>query len=211
MTPAILETLSRDADDNVRYGVAGNHQCPTELLEHLASDESTWVRFCVAANSGAPLEVVRKLARDPEAEVRGRTVSRLIKQEQHDLLELLVRDPDSEVRYCMSQILYNGPTTLQTQLATDPDARIRERIANYDVLDTATLEQLLKDPDPEVRISLACNKVTPTPAAVIEALANDSDPQVRWQAVYNGAISTATLKRLAVHDPVPSVRERAQQ
>ena len=109
------------------------------MHKQLARDESASVRGCVAANSGTPLEVVRKPARDPEAEVRGRTVSRLIKREQHDLLELLVRDPDSEVRYWMSQILYSCPTTLQTQLATDPEARIRARIARYD-LDMATLE-----------------------------------------------------------------------
>jgi len=67
------------------------------LHKQLARDESASVRGCVATNSGTPLEVVRKPARDSEAEVRGRTVSRLIKRGQHDLLELLVRDPDSEV------------------------------------------------------------------------------------------------------------------
>ena len=110
----------------------------------------------------------------------------------------------------MSQILYSCPTTLQTQLATDPEARIRARIARYD-LDMATLEQLLRDPDSEVRIALACNKTSPIPTYIIEALANDPDADVRWQAVYNGAISTVTLERLAIHDSVPSVRERAWQ
>ena len=95
-----------------------------------------------------------------------------------------MRDPDRDVRnqvaICAAFLSDLKAVQLIAQLATDPDARIRERIASYDDLDTATLEQLLKDPDPEVRIPLAYNKVTPTPAAVIEALANDLDPQVRW-------------------------------
>lgn len=213
VTTAILETLSHDESEGVRYGVARKYLCPPALLEQLASDQSAWVRGGVAANSNAPLEVVRRLACDPEALVRGRTVYRLIKDQQNDLLEVLVRDANRDVRDAVAEdIGYSShPKRVQliAPLARDLDARIRERVARYGDLDTVTLELLLKDPDPEVRKALGYNKVQPTPAFVIEALANDLVAQVRWQAVCNGAITRATLERLAASDPAEHIRERA--
>ena len=202
---AILETLSRDADESVRYGVAGNHQCSPVLLEQLALDESTDVRSVVAVSYNTPLEVVRKLAHDPEALVRGRTVYRLVKDRQEDLLERLLFDESHDVRVELTV----HAESMSAQLASDPDDDIRERIARRNDLDTATLKQLLKDPRARVRRTLAHNKTTPTPIFMLEALCADPDRHVRWQVANNNAVTPAILERLA-EDQNENVRTLAR-
>ena len=68
--PPVLELLAKDADVDVRGGVAQNAQTPTPVLELLAKDADVDVRMHVAQNAQTPTAVLELLAKDADAYVR---------------------------------------------------------------------------------------------------------------------------------------------
>lgn len=94
---AVLEQLSRDADEWVRRNVGDNPSAPEAVLEQLSRDADTSVRRCVAANPATPLPALEVLSRDADEWVRRRLAAN--PATPLPALEVLSRDDDEWVRY----------------------------------------------------------------------------------------------------------------
>lgn len=73
----ILETLSADSDEMVRWHVANKRRAPADVLERLARDPAASVRQRVAFNSKTPADVLRLLVDDEWAETATKARERL--------------------------------------------------------------------------------------------------------------------------------------
>ena len=69
-SPAELEKLAVDENEDVRSAVAGNKNAPFAVLEALAKDKEAWVRMTVAGNVNTPVSVLEKLVEDKDEDVR---------------------------------------------------------------------------------------------------------------------------------------------
>ena len=97
----LLVELAEDPDWWVRHDVAENPSCPTDLLTKLANDTLYWVRGAVAKNPDCPAETLTKLADDPHWWVR----------------EVLAKNP-------------NCPTKTLAKLSNDPHWQVSEAARN---------------------------------------------------------------------------------
>jgi hypothetical protein len=68
--PDVLELLAKDADVDVRRGVAQNATTPPATLELLAKDADVDVRWGVAQNATTPPATLELLAKDASVDVR---------------------------------------------------------------------------------------------------------------------------------------------
>lgn len=69
--PTILEKLSKDAEQLVRWGVAENTACPPEILDNLAvPTNNLFVRWAVAENNNTSNKTLQKLLNDTDKMVR---------------------------------------------------------------------------------------------------------------------------------------------
>lgn len=67
---SILEQLSRDSSQTVKYHVALNHNAYISVLEHLSRDENWAIRANVAANPYAPMWLLKQLSKDEHETTR---------------------------------------------------------------------------------------------------------------------------------------------
>lgn len=68
--PELLEELSYDEDEGVRWEVAGNLSTPVHVLVRLSKDPALRVRWGVATNDNTPVETLMELAQDKTYDVR---------------------------------------------------------------------------------------------------------------------------------------------
>lgn len=73
----ILELLSRDPDDRVRYAVAMKNKIPDDLQLLLARDSDESVRARIAYNKKATKKALQILADDGSQRIRQRAIERL--------------------------------------------------------------------------------------------------------------------------------------
>ncbi|MDX2144672.1 MAG: hypothetical protein SFV19_15055 [Rhodospirillaceae bacterium] len=93
---AVLETLSRDENPEVRWQVAGNTRLPAETLARLATDSHEWVRQTVTWQKALPDESFRALLQDADPQVRA-AAARQPRQTDEELKRMLA-DPDESVQ-----------------------------------------------------------------------------------------------------------------
>jgi len=63
-SPAELEKLTEDKNEDVRLEVACNTNTPVSLLEKLAEDKESYVRYGVGKNVNIPVALLEKLAEE---------------------------------------------------------------------------------------------------------------------------------------------------
>ena len=66
----MIDRLSRDEDEDVRYWVARNRNASAESLNRLSRDKDKYVRRGVALNPNTPIEILDQLSRDEYGGVR---------------------------------------------------------------------------------------------------------------------------------------------
>jgi hypothetical protein len=57
----ILSILRQDEDNNVRYCVADNPNCPIDILRVLSKDKDSWVRYWVVRNPNTPIKSIKNI------------------------------------------------------------------------------------------------------------------------------------------------------
>lgn len=95
--------LSKDEDELVRISVADNLQTPVEVLERLVSEEphgeDYGVRRYLAGNPNCPVELLEILAMDSSSGVRSEVAGN--PNVSPEVLSKLATDPDEYVRSCV--------------------------------------------------------------------------------------------------------------
>lgn len=120
---ALLDRLSRDKDQSVRFAVAENPKASHDILRHLAADQSPGVRHNVAKNQNTPAYVLSRLAEDSNQEViwqvamnpscPAETLASLASRGSSKIKLTIVHNP-------------NIPMRLLEDLATDKDPLVAE-------------------------------------------------------------------------------------
>lgn len=75
----IIEILSNDEDDKVRYVIASKRKIKTHIFEKLSRDQNESVRMSIACNPKVPKQILKSLLDDPWDEIAKRAKSRLDK------------------------------------------------------------------------------------------------------------------------------------
>lgn len=138
----ILEQLSEDKDEYIRYGVAENKRTPEEILRKLANDEDRHVRETIALNPNTTEEVLRKLAGD-----KTRVVREYVAKNSNtpvDVLRKLSDDEDKDVRERVAEN-YNCPVDILRKLADDEYEWTRMYVAYHPNCPIDVLEKLADD------------------------------------------------------------------
>ena len=92
----LLEVLSEDEDPDVRYEAVKNPNCSTNILEVRCKDKHYDVRCGVAGNSNCPVSILRILHEDEDFDVRRQVAKN--PNCPMDTLEILRNDKNSGVR-----------------------------------------------------------------------------------------------------------------
>jgi len=140
-----------------------------EELTRMAASEDPAVRAKAAGNPNTPRGAKELLVRDPDVEVR-RTLARMFGSELSECLE----DEDDVVR---AYGVYGAPESRLASLARDPSASVRSCIADHPAVTLSILEMLARDKDPEVRASVASGQRTPR--RLLHVLSRDPEERVR--------------------------------
>jgi len=67
---SILEVLSNDPDEDIRFSVAMKRKLNRELFEKLARDSNESVRLAIAVNKKTPIDIIESLLSDEWINVR---------------------------------------------------------------------------------------------------------------------------------------------
>jgi hypothetical protein len=94
-SPELLETLARDAADEVREAVADNPRATASILALLSSDSTPAVRMAVASNNNTSTVQLDALARDAVNYVRWGVAHN--EKTTPETVELLIKDPERHV------------------------------------------------------------------------------------------------------------------
>ena len=190
----VLTLLSRDEDERVRQNVALNPSAPPDVLSRFVSDKSSSIRLITAAakNPNIPIEILNLLARNEDKEVRAAVAQS--RGAPAEILTRLVNDEDEVVR---SSVLSNPntPIELLNLFASDPNRAARLNVAYNFNTPAKTLALLARDEDIDVKITVAKNPNTPLEALTL--LARDKDKIVRSLVAVNPNIPLEVLTRLA--------------
>ena len=196
----VLERLSSDSDELVRWHVANNTNTPPTILIKLSSDLNERVRQNVANNTNTPPATLIKLSSDPDEAVRQNVADNA--STPPVALTKLANDSDELIRQYVALNTSTPPATL-TKLAHDSSAEVRQYVALNTSTPPAILTKLSNDSVAGVRRCVALN--TSTPPAILIKLSNDSDAVVRQNVANNTSTPPAILTKLA-RDPAKSVR-----
>ena len=174
---ATLEKLSCDCDPEIQREVARNPNISAKIIEKYAQNE----------------EICRKCMRD--------------------LLQHTDKISDaawsSFASHKSSIVLINialhaqAPINILSEIAGDPNSKIRAYLAGNPNLPLEILVRLSEDFDSQVRLKTVRNRLTPK--ELLAKLAGDSDLNVRRAVAKNSRISTKVLTKLA-EDPDSQIR-----
>ena len=118
-SPELLEALSRDEADVVRWEVAKNPSTPLHVLEELAYHDDEFVRTGVALNPSAPPHLLEVLAQSAELGVRAAVAAN--PNTPPSLLEAMLEDDAPLVREGLSRNR-NAPVAILVKiLLEDPN------------------------------------------------------------------------------------------
>lgn len=163
---------------------------PDWLAEEFAASEHEEVLLWLAGTPNLPAEVHRALAAHPEAAVRWR-LTRVADELPPDVLDVLVIDPDSQVRQFLAKYAPAGPLA---RLAEDPDPRIRELAPRDPELPDGLLEELATDPEARVRRAVAGHPRLPL--TYLLALLADDDARTAEAAGGNPSLPVSEMARI---------------
>ena len=144
--PELLSSLI-DYSANVRAIVAENPSTPITILKMLSNpEEHIDVRYGIVCNKNLPRELVDILVNDPDSDIRGELADRedLPKDVIENMLYKLVDDPDHLVRYSVARNLY-CPTELLHILSDDEDYFVRGAASQNPNMSTEDLIKLSND------------------------------------------------------------------
>lgn len=178
-----------------------------DLIAEIIETGDRWLNHSLALNGGLPDAFRKRLATYPDPAVRaalvvgGENASR-------EIFELLIGDPDAQVRKYLAQSKH-VPADLRVTLAADPDPEIRAELARWwPQAPEHVRRTLLTDTDGDVRAA-ACSTYyawspypVPPPDLIPALLA---DPVTRAGVVRHLSLDHETATRLAA-DPDPDVR-----
>lgn len=91
----LLEKLSKDPSNRVRYSLTGNMKLPPEILLSMSKDEADSIRYHVAFHPNCPAEALRILAKDTDSKTRLQVA--INPNCPTDVLKILANDPDEGV------------------------------------------------------------------------------------------------------------------
>ena len=210
-SPGAWAFLGAAANVNVRIDVASHRKTPESVLTTLGRDKSKEVRCSVASNRNTPVSVLEALARDPNLDVRKKAISHprtpsaakakfkgeaLLKGAKFParleavtnpralvaVLETLATDPEPRIRWRVAEHP-RTPLHVLEMMAHSTESEDREVVAQSRRVPQVALEMLSKDKSKDVRESVAINPNAP--ASVLETLAKDREVDIRRSVAEN--------------------------
>lgn len=182
--PEQLERLSRDPEEEVRYGLIFNPNCPAVLLNRLSEDPDEDIRVALAELLTIPVEAAHRLSQDPEEEVR-----EALAENPNIPAEILVSLAEDQSDYVVAGVAANPSTPEETKWQLlQLDGLITTSIANGSVLSERIINRLKQCRRVSTRVALAANLETPIPV-LLDMIQQDPEEKVRNQALLNPKIS----------------------
>ncbi|MFF7274337.1 hypothetical protein [Streptomyces griseorubiginosus] len=180
----LFERLLDDPDPRVRQQLAESDHVPADLRARLAADPDPKIRAAVAQWwTQAPEPVRRLLLTDPEDAVRAGACATYYPRLPRpvppaDLLPELLADPVTRagaVRHCTLD------ADTARRLADDPEADVRQELAEHPDLPPPVRDILAVDPSPLVALSVFARQDTPASTrAAIHARIMSEEPSANW-------------------------------
>ncbi|WP_194927348.1 hypothetical protein [Catenulispora pinisilvae] len=133
------------------------------LFETLIDDPAREVRETLARTEGVPADLRARLAADPEPQIRV-MLARWWAQAPANVRDVLLGDPDEKVRsaaFCAYFSHLDLDEPLIDLLARDPDSEVRAGLAARPDLPDPMLSVLTRDPSPVVRLAVFARPDTP--------------------------------------------------
>ena len=134
-------------DVSILTYIAGNKNCPKEVLAHLANHESAEVRIAVGENFSTPEYVLAELAVDEDVDVRFNLADNCNLPKK--ILEILIKDENPWVAWRARKSIGNYPEEVVPLNVYElrKDKRIRTLIAEDNVfIRTLIIKSLNEDP-----------------------------------------------------------------
>lgn len=187
--------------------VAKRADLTDDLIAEIIETGDRWLIHSLALNRGLPDAFRKRLATYPDPSIRAALVVGS-ENASREIFELLISDPDIQVREYLAQNK-RVPADLRVTLAADPDPQIRAELARcWPQAPEHVRRTLLTDTDDEVRAAASSTYYASTPYPVpppdlIPALL--ADPVTRAGVVRHLSLDHRTATRLAA-DPDPDVR-----
>jgi hypothetical protein len=161
-----LEPLAQHAHVAVQLGVAEHPNTPTALLEQWAFDIDARFRAAVAGNSTLPGQIlINHLMRDTDLLVR-EAVAKRVSMRERTIATQLIDLINQQLVPCEQWL---------AQLATHPEADIRQFIASLPDVLPSILDQLATDTDLKVRQTVAHHPST-SEAALMDLVCDAYEP-----------------------------------
>lgn len=209
--------LSKDPDPSVRAAVAQSPLAAAKLLETLAGDPEALVRDAALENSKAPLKLRleagkalswERVAAAKDPKTRPEFLAQLIADPENEVRQAAIQNPKSpiEARLKASPLHVEDRVSAASGrglsaegirlLVADPEARVRQALAENPSVPGSALEALARDPEIWVKSSMAARKDL-TQASQVE-LAKDTSPsnQVRMALVQRKNLDPAAADLL---------------
>jgi hypothetical protein len=222
-TPEILNRLSSDWADAVRFSVSANNNTPTETLQVLATDEDHDVRhFSKEALKRRGIKEEQEEPQETEEQKIERKLKRLLTIDQEQFLTLYDQLSDKPVEYFISGLEFEGIL----KLVVNPEAKpqilsmvynaakerkgkgilrkiptwqkihLRNRVGQHSHTPVEILQDLLGDYD--ARGGMTMNKGAPP--EILDKLA-EMDEIYHRNIIHNPNTSIETLKFIVAEHP----------
>lgn len=153
----ISEWMSRAVDPLQEQSIAGNKDCPPEVLMWLAQNMSNMEYSALASNSSLTEEIIEYILRNS-----GNTFQKieLIDHPKFNsaLMDIISTDSDP---YTRAEAVRSSSEARLEVFATDPEPMVRAVVAENPYTPTAVLLKLVNDPDYEVVAALTLNEARP--------------------------------------------------
>lgn len=149
LSPAMVEELLRTRDPDDVWCLAHNYSTPPEVVASLAEHPAARIRLKVAARDGLPRELIDLLARDPDPEVRTVvSVRPELTEEERAAVDYVV---DLDEDFTPDEDPYRAPLAH----ARSAHPLLRRRVAYNPALPAELVALLAADEDLGVRVLLA--------------------------------------------------------
>lgn len=147
-SPEILETLSSDSSDGIRFLVALNPNTPKSSLTKLANDPVFQVQLSVLGNPSTDVDLRRKFIKSKENAFRLKIASN--RSATPEELEALSKDKEEIIRETVAEN-ENAPDSVLEKLAVDSSYPVRVSIAYRENLSAKIRKILSEDESEEIR------------------------------------------------------------